>query len=80
MDLRIPFAHSVNKNGTHDSICLGCFSTLATVRNEFEFARHEINHVCDPVRLHQLGQNAISRRLELTTTRGIFVKSVRNCA
>jgi len=43
-----PFAHRPNYDGTHDSICRGCFKTIASVRNEPELAHHELAHLCTP--------------------------------
>jgi len=65
-----------NRNGTHDSICCTCFGTVSTTRNEFELARHELAHICDPVQLYQASQfapqamhnlGAIKRERELAT-------------
>jgi hypothetical protein len=53
------FAHSVNRNGTYNSICRGCFATVACVGNEAELAQHEDDHVCDPPRLYQLKEDPL---------------------
>jgi hypothetical protein len=48
------FAHRVNRNGTHDSICRGCYATVASTTEEEELAEHESAHVCDRAYLLQL--------------------------
>jgi len=53
------FAHRVNANGTHDSICRGCFATVASVRDEAELAGHESDHICDPLRLYQVREDPL---------------------
>lgn len=50
------FHHRHNRNGTHDSICLACYLTVASTGEEFELARHENAHACDPVQLYQVSQ------------------------
>lgn len=52
------FPHRHNANGTHDSICLRCFVTVATVRDESELAVHESAHACDPVVVYRFSQGA----------------------
>jgi hypothetical protein len=56
--LKPGFPHRHNDNGTHDSICTGCFVTVATVLNEPELARFESAHICNPVRLNWFRQSA----------------------
>jgi hypothetical protein len=48
------FPHRTNKDGSYDSICTRCLTTIATVSAEPELARHERNHTCNPIRLYQL--------------------------
>jgi hypothetical protein len=43
------FQHRRNRNGTYDSICLDCFTTIATAKRKTNLYRHESTHVCDPV-------------------------------
>jgi hypothetical protein len=51
------FVRRCNLNGTHDSICRGCFATVALVKDEAELARHERDHLCDPVRLYEVRED-----------------------
>jgi hypothetical protein len=41
------YAHRHNRDGSHDSICVGCFATVATAQDEWELAAHESAHVCN---------------------------------
>ena len=52
------FARRIDENGTHESICRGCFEMVASVAEEAELAMHERYHNCDPVRLYQLREDA----------------------
>ena len=47
-----------NGDGTHDSICHGCYVTVATLRVESELSRFEDSHVCDPLRAYKVSQYA----------------------
>ena len=49
-------AHRQNEDGTHDSICMDCFATIATVGSETDLYRYESIHVCDPVNLYRTNQ------------------------
>jgi hypothetical protein len=40
------FAHRENGNGTFDSICLGCYLTVATARREEDLTAEERRHHC----------------------------------
>lgn len=42
-----PFPHRRNPDGSFDSICLKCFRTVATQRNEADLAQAERDHVCE---------------------------------
>lgn len=42
------FAHRSNRNGTTDSICRECMSTVATAIWEAELDRAERKHACEP--------------------------------
>src|SRR5579862_313619 len=42
------FTHRFNADGTVDSICHGCFMTVATARREGDLHAVEQNHACDP--------------------------------
>jgi hypothetical protein len=48
------FAHRVNRNGTHDSICRACYATVASTTEEAELAEHERTHLCDRAYLLQM--------------------------
>jgi hypothetical protein len=50
------FTYRQNEDGSRDSICMGCLVTVASVMSEGLLARHEATHVCNPIRLYQLGQ------------------------
>ncbi len=50
------FPHRHNKDGSHDSICILCFATIASVQNEADLAQHEQNHICDMVFLDYTSQ------------------------
>lgn len=43
------FPHRHNRDGSHDSICISCYSTVASVQDEADLAQHEQDHVCDMV-------------------------------
>jgi len=51
------FVHRFNLNGTHDSICRGCFVTIASLGDETALARHERDHLCDPTRLYRVRED-----------------------
>jgi hypothetical protein len=40
------FSHRHNRDGSHDSICVKCFATIATERIEEMLAESEQKHVC----------------------------------
>ncbi len=40
------FTHRLNKDGTADSICLFCYSTVASLASERELGGAEANHNC----------------------------------
>jgi hypothetical protein len=50
------FPHRFNKNGSYESICAECQMTIASARVESELAYYEVDHVCNPIRLFQLGR------------------------
>jgi len=52
MDLKPQFPHRHNNDGTFDSICDTCYSTIARVKVEDELLPFERRHVCDPVNLY----------------------------
>jgi hypothetical protein len=51
------FVHRFNQNGTHDSICRGCFVTVASLGDEAELVRHERDHLCGPMPLNQVRED-----------------------
>jgi hypothetical protein len=66
--VRPTFPHRHNRNGIVDSICSDCLVTIASAKDEDELARLEQAHVCDPVRLYQLGADP-SRRFQISGNR-----------
>lgn len=40
--------HRRNDDGTWDSICHGCFQTIARAKCETELRKQELKHVCHP--------------------------------
>jgi len=60
---RPTFPHRRNRDGIVDSICSECLTTIASSMDEHELARHEVAHVCDPLRLYQLGADPARRLL-----------------
>jgi hypothetical protein len=46
-DLEIPFfPHRLNQDGSYDSICLRCCSTIATARLASELDEFDLAHTC----------------------------------
>jgi hypothetical protein len=54
--LRPGFPHRQNADGTYDSICTACLATVANVKNEWELAPYESDHVCDPIGRYRVSQ------------------------
>jgi hypothetical protein len=52
----VQFPHRVNLNGTHESICRVCLTTVATVEREDDLAVFDSQHVCDPMRVYQMNR------------------------
>jgi hypothetical protein len=50
------FSHRHNVDETHDSICMACFVTIATVGSETELVRYELLHICNPVNRYRIDQ------------------------
>jgi hypothetical protein len=65
------FPHRYNKDGSIDSICSECLLNVASVRVEQELAHQEDIHICDLVRLAQLGADAV-RRASLDRSYGAY--------
>jgi hypothetical protein len=57
------YPHRHNRDGTHDSICPVCLTTIVSSRTERTLDSHEAIHVCDPIRLLQLGPSTLRLRL-----------------
>jgi hypothetical protein len=55
------FAHRANLNGTHDSICRDCYTTVASTTVEAELTEHESAHVCDRAFLLQMSAAPLVR-------------------
>ena len=62
------FPRAYSPNGNISSICSECLATIAASKDERELARLERAHICDPVRLYQLGANP-SRRFQISGNR-----------
>jgi hypothetical protein len=43
------FFHRRNADSTIDSICTGCFQTVAVAKNESDLVRAEKSHACEPL-------------------------------
>jgi hypothetical protein len=43
------FQRRGNRDGTHDSICMDCFTAIATAKRKADLDQHESAHVCEPV-------------------------------
>jgi hypothetical protein len=63
MAYQITFPHRLNRDGTMSSICSECLMTIASAGDMRELARQELTHVCDPIRLYQLGADPSRRFL-----------------
>ena len=55
-----PFAHRANPDGTTDSICKTCFSTIGTTQNALALKEPEDTHICDPWKLEVI-KTALSK-------------------
>ena len=51
------FVRSHNEDGTHETTCMECLATVATVGSETELYQHELVHVCDPVNLNRMNRD-----------------------
>jgi hypothetical protein len=47
------FPHRLNRDGSYDSICLACLTTVANSREVANLDIADQNHVCDPTVLSQ---------------------------
>ena len=64
------FTHRHNKDGSHDSICISCYATVASVRNEADLTEHEQDHVCDMVSVNYASQSCRGPRERLFGGKG----------
>jgi hypothetical protein len=46
------FFHRTNDNSTVDSICTGCFATIAVARSHEDLLEAEASHACTPLTHH----------------------------
>lgn len=51
----LKFGHRANDDGTIDSICCQCFTTVASSNHENDLERCERGHSCDPDQLDHYG-------------------------
>jgi len=51
------FPRKIKADGPVDSICIACYATVASGRNETELIPHDKSHVCDPVSLYYASQS-----------------------
>jgi len=56
------FPHRRNPDGTVDSICAGCFRTIATALNEAQLQTAESTHQCGGFNLSELLRPPKSQR------------------
>ena len=56
------FPHRHNSDGSHDSICVNCYATVASVDNEGDLAQREQDHVCDLILLGHVSRAPSSNR------------------
>ena len=49
------FSHRRNKDGSFESICRICFSTVARSKQEAELAEQDSTHICDSSFLAERG-------------------------
>jgi hypothetical protein len=47
------YLHRANPDGTFDSICIRCFTTIASAVTESGLAGPEVEHVCAPSTLSE---------------------------
>jgi hypothetical protein len=57
------FHHRRNRSFGFDSLCSRCFASVGSENDEEALASHDAVHICDPLRLHQLGKVDIPRFL-----------------
>jgi len=51
--LIVVYPHRRNQDGSYDSICLNCQTTITTGKSEAELWKHDKNHICKPSLLSQ---------------------------
>ena len=62
----LEFSHRMNKDGTTDSVCPRCFTTIGRSTWEADLDRMEAAHSCDPARLASFSQH---RRMPVASER-----------
>jgi hypothetical protein len=55
------YPHRKNRNGSYDSICMQCFATISSKKNETDLAEDEKKHVCAQSQLSKRGAPTLSR-------------------
>lgn len=63
------FPHRHKPDGTIDSICLRCFRTIATVRQESDLRNAEENHLCSASDLGHISHPFANRGQQRTQNR-----------
>jgi hypothetical protein len=53
------FPHRHNTNGSYDSICTTCHSTVASACIEAQLDAYERDHSCNPSRIYQLREDQL---------------------
>jgi hypothetical protein len=59
--IRITYPHRHNQDGSFDSICTICFTTVATEENEAKLRLYEMAHVCNPVEVYRVSHGCLPR-------------------
>jgi hypothetical protein len=55
------YPHKRNSDGSFDSICLNCFTTIASARTEQELLESDKRHICKP---SALSQRTFNRKIQ----------------
>jgi hypothetical protein len=55
-DVQVPFfPHRLNRDGSYDSICLRCLSTIANAKTSAELDAYDLKHDCGEFPLRKQG-------------------------
>lgn len=65
------YAHRHNSDGSYDSICTKCYSTVATAESEGSLASSESAHICQPSALYLANQGSIPERTPMLLLRQV---------